>query len=188
MTLPAEAAKIRTSDTQRGFLFVFNSIHYAKQWRKNTPLWREYLGRQDELYIDPFLTESESSKFRRAIGRVRHPSQNMGDEKNEPAHERLARVREDDEDEDILRRRRAETRRVEDERVRREEELAGKKDDERMRRKKRDEEELMRRAAGQREREKKARSDDWERKGLGQPNTPDHYVRWARHSSNMKRL
>ena len=76
---------------------------------------------------------------------MRHPSQKMGDEKNERE-----------------------------------------KEDELKRQMKRDKEELMRRAERQREREIKGRSDDWERKGLGQSNTPDRDVHRARASGIIR--
>ena len=147
------------------------------------------MGRQDELYVDPFLTESESSRFRRAIGRVRHPSQKMGDEKNEPGRERLVRVGKGNKDVDILRRRLAERRRVGEERDRREHELAvntrreREKEDELTGQMNRDKEDEKRWEERRREREKKGRPDDWEMKGLGQPNTPDRDVDGARTSA-----
>lgn len=71
LPLPTNIAKIRTCDKQRGLVFVFESRAIADLWEKNTLLWRRYINAPGELYIDRYLTETDSLKLRRAIGRIR---------------------------------------------------------------------------------------------------------------------
>ena len=61
ISLPRDVAKIRTDDKHRGFIFVFGSAGVARKWKKNTPLWREYLKAEGELYIELCMTERESN-------------------------------------------------------------------------------------------------------------------------------
>lgn len=71
LALLPDVAKVRTCDKLRGFVFVFSSTALAAQWKKNTLLWREYIGRPGELYIDKHLTQFESDNLMDRIRKLR---------------------------------------------------------------------------------------------------------------------